>query len=126
MTTNDITYQIRGAAYKVHQELGPGLLERVYQEALCYQLRKDGLSVATELSVPIVYDGVELQSDLRLDMLVEDEIIIELKSVAELQDIHKKQLLTYLKLMNKRVGLLINFNTVSLDDKAMVRIVNGY
>ena len=126
MTLNDITYKIRGAAYTVYRNLGPGLLEKVYQEALAYELQKEGLKVAREVMVPIVYDGHALSSDMKMDMLVEDSIIIELKSVEVLLPVHKKQLQTYLKLTNRQVGLLINFNVAQMDNDAIVRCVNGY
>ncbi|MBQ0153316.1 MAG: GxxExxY protein [Bacteroidales bacterium] len=126
MTLNDITYKIRGAAYTVYRNLGPGLLEKVYQEALAYELQKEGLKVAREVMVPIVYDGHALSSDMKLDILVEDSIIVELKSVEVLLPVHKKQLQTYLKLTNRQVGLLINFNVAQMDNDAIVRCVNGY
>ncbi len=123
MQLNDITYQIRGAAYDVYVALGAGLLESVYEEAMKYELQKRGLKVETQLPVPINYDGHTLKTDLRLDMLVEDTVIVELKSVMELKEVFYKQLLTYLKLTKKPVGYLINFNT---DDimTSMHRIVN--
>ena len=111
MNTNDITYQIRGAIYDVYKELGPGLLESVYEEALCYELKQRGLNVERQVQVPIKYKGNVLNTELRLDILVEDSIIIELKSVDEMKKVFAKQLLTYLRLMNKKVGLLVNFNT---------------
>ena len=110
MTDNEITYEVRGAIYDVYKTLGPGLLESVYEEALAFELQGRGLSAARQLEVPIIYKNKSLKSSLRLDMLVEDRIIVELKSVLELQNVHYKQLLTYLKLTNKRIGLLVNFN----------------
>ena len=123
MTDNEITYEIRGAVYDVYKELGPGLLESVYEEALCFELEKRGLTVERQVQVPIKYKGIVLKTELRLDLLVENQVIIELKSVEELKKVFYKQLLTYLRLMNKRVGLLVNFNT---DDilSSMKRIVN--
>lgn len=123
MTDNDITYEIRGAIYDVYKELGPGLLESVYEEALVFELEKRGLEVSRQVEVPIRYKGNELKTALRLDVLVEDQVIVELKSVEEMKPVFAKQLLTYLKLMDKRVGILVNFNT---DDilKSMKRIVN--
>ena len=122
-TANDITYEIRGAIYDVYKELGPGLLESVYEEALCYELEQRGLKVERQLEVPIRYKGNELKTALRLDVLVEDMVIVELKSVEEMKPVFAKQLLTYLRLMDKRVGILVNFNT---DDilKSMKRIAN--
>lgn len=110
MTENDITYQIRGAIYQVYKALGPGLLEAVYEEALTYELQKRGLKVERQLEVPILYDGKQLNTNLRLDMLVEDKVIIELKSVAEMKDVFYKQTLTYCKLLNKKLGILVNIS----------------
>ena len=123
MTVNDITYEIRGAIYDVYKSLGPGLLESVYEEALVFELEQRGLKVERQLPVPIIYKGNLLKTELRLDLLVEDEVIVELKSVEEMNKVFAKQLLTYLRLMDKRVGILVNFNT---DDilTAMKRIVN--
>ena len=98
MTENDLTYRIRGSIFKVYKQLGPGLLESVYEEALVYQLSKDGMQVARQTSIPIYYDGIKLSTNLRLDIIVEDSVIIEIKSVKEIEAIHHKQLLTYMKL----------------------------
>lgn len=125
MSSNELTYKIRGAAFTVYRTLGPGLLERVYQEAMAYQLTKDGLSVQCEVPVPVVYDGHVLSTNMRLDLLVEDAVIVELKSVDVLLPVHKKQLQTYLKLSKRHVGLLINFNVPTMDGSAIVRCVNG-
>ena len=95
MTENEISYKVIGAIYKVYNELGPGLLESVYEAALCYQLRKDGLRVESQVKLDVMYDGKVLPVDFRLDILVEDKVIIELKSVAEMKDVFHKQLLTY-------------------------------
>lgn len=124
MTENEISYIIRGAAFTVYNTLGPGLLEKVYQEALCYQLRKEGLKADREVPVPIIYDGQVLATDLKLDILVENTVIVELKSVVDLLPVHTKQLQTYLKLSNKKLGLLINFNTDTLDSDSIIRCVN--
>lgn len=123
MTENEITYEIRGAIYDVYKDLGPGLLESVYEEALCFELEQRGLKVERQVQVPVIYKGNVLKTELRLDVLVEDKVIVELKSVEEMKKVFSKQLLTYLRLMDKRVGLLVNFNT---DDilKSMHRIVN--
>ena len=123
MTDNEITYEIRGAVYDVYKELGPGLLESVYEEALCFELEKRGLTVERQVQVPIKYKGIVLKTELRLDLLVENQVIIELKSVEEMKKVFYKQLLTYLRLMNKRVGLLVNFNTVDILS-SMKRVVN--
>ena len=111
MTINEITYEIRGAIYDVYKELGPGLLESVYEEALCFELEQRGLRVERQVQVPIQYKGKVLKTELRLDLLVEDKVIVELKSVEEMKKVFAKQLLTYLRLMDKKIGLLVNFNT---------------
>lgn len=116
MACNDITYKIIGCAYQVYNQLGPGLLESVYEEALIYELRKVGLEVKSQVDVPIKYDGIVLSNPLRIDVLVNDSVILELKSVEELKKVHYKQLQTYLKLMDKKIGLLINFNTDNIRD----------
>ena len=125
MTDNEITYKIRGAIYKVYNAFGPGLLESVYEAALCHQLRKEGLTVENQVKLDVVYDNVVLPVDFRLDILVEKSVIIELKSVEELKPVHHKQLLTYLRIAKKRVGILVNFNTDHIDD-GIFRKINGY
>jgi GxxExxY protein len=125
VTLNELTYKIRGAIFKVHTSLGPGLLESVYVAALSYELSLLGLSVQTQVALPVEYCGITLELGFRIDILVNDEIIIEIKSVELLHDVHKKQLLTYLKLANKRLGLLVNFNVASLKAKeSIIRIIN--
>ncbi len=109
MTDNEITYQIRGAVFDVYNALGPGLLESVYEEALFFELEQRGLKVERQKLVPINYKGNVLETELRLDLLVENQIIIELKSVEEMKPVFYKQTRTYLKLMNKHLGLLVNF-----------------
>ena len=116
MTLNEITYEIRGAIYDVYNELGPGLLESVYEEALVYEFQKRNLKLERQKAVPIRYKDVVLKTELRLDLLVEDEVIVELKSVKELLDVHFKQTLTYCKLLDKRLGILVNFNTDCIRD----------
>ena len=116
MTENELTYQIRGAIWDVYNDLGPGLLESVYEEALCYELEQRGLKVERQEPVPIMYKGNVLKTDLRLDLMVEDKIIIELKSVEELKPVFYKQTKTYLKLMNKRIGLLVNFGEFDMKE----------
>ena len=123
MTHDEITFEIRGAVYDVYKVLGPGLLESVYEEALVYELEQRGLKVERQKQVPIIYKGNVLKTDLRLDLLVEDKVIVELKSVEEMKKVFGKQLLTYLRLMNKRVGLLVNFNTDNILH-AIQRVVN--
>lgn len=112
-------------AFKVHTALGPGLLESAYQACLFYELTQKGLFVEKEKPVPMVYEGVQLDAGFRIDLLVERSLILELKSVNQLDQIHTAQLLTYLKLTNLRFGLLLNFNVISLKD-GIKRVVNGY
>ena len=121
----DISYDIIGCAYEVHRILGPGLLESVYQKALVQELKLRGFKVKSEVDIEINYKGVNVGSDLRLDIIVNDTIIVELKSVETILPIHKKQLLTYLRLTNLQLGLLINFNTNLLKD-GITRIVNNF
>ena len=124
MNENDISYLIRGAAFKVHTALGPGLLESVYEVALSHELKSLGLEVRNQIGIPFIYSEIRFDIGFRLDIIVNDKVIIEIKSVETLQDVHHKQLLTYLKLTNKKLGLLINFNPVSLKN-GIVRIVNN-
>ena len=123
MTDNELTYEIRGAIFDVYNELGPGLLESVYEEALVFELQERGLEVDRQLEVPIIYKDNQLKTSLRLDILVNNQVIIELKSVEDMKPVFAKQLLTYLRLMDKRVGLLVNFNTSNIQ-LGIKRIVN--
>ena len=123
MTDNELTYEIRGAIFDVYNELGPGLLESVYEEALTFELQERGLEVVRQLEVPIIYKGNELKTPLKLDLLVNNQVIVELKSVEDMKPVFAKQLLTYLRLMDKRVGLLVNFN-ISNIQLGIKRIVN--
>ena len=125
MTINQITYQIRGAIYDVYKILGPGLLESVYEEALAFELKQRGLQVERQKQVPIIYKENTLETELRLDLLVEDQVVIELKSVTEMKDVYYKQTLTYLRLLNKKLGLLVNFNVSNILDGAITRVANG-
>ena len=125
MTDNQITYQIRGAIYDVYKALGPGLLESVYEEAMVYELQKRDLKVTRQMEVPIHYDGHILKTPLRLDLLVEDRVVVELKSVKELQDVFFKQTRTYLRLLDLKVGILVNFNTDDILENSIHRVVNG-
>jgi GxxExxY protein len=125
MNLNDLTYKIRGCIFKVHSTLGPGLLESVYEAVLSYELRKNGLNIETQLGIPVIYDNIKLDLGFRLDILVENLVIVEVKSIEALHDVHKKQLLTYLKLSEKKIGILVNFNAASLIDKeSLIRIIN--
>ena len=124
MTENEISYQIRGAIYDVYKELGPGLLESVYEEALVFELKDRGLDVERQVMVPIIYKEEVLATELRLDIIVENTVIIELKSVSELMPVHFKQTRTYLRLMKKHLGILVNFNTDNILDDSIHRVVN--
>jgi GxxExxY protein len=123
MTENDIAAVVVDAALKIHKTLGPGLLESVYQATLSFELRKRGLTVAQQLPLPVYYEGVKLNLGFRVDLLVGDKIVVEIKSVEALAPVHRKQLETYLRLMNVRLGLLINFN-VELMKYGIQRVVN--
>lgn len=124
MRLNDISGAIVDAAFKVHSALGPGLLESVYEIALAHEITKRGFTVQRQVPIPISYDGLKFDEGFRADLIVNDQIIVELKSVENLRDVHKKQLLTYLKLTGHQLGLLINFNE-SLIKNGIVRIANG-
>ena len=121
----DITYDIINCAIEVHRRLGPGLLESVYQKALVHELKLRNFEVESELSIDVEYKGINVANGLRLDILIDGEVIVELKSVENVLPVHKKQLLTYLKLLDIHVGLLINFNVCQLRE-GITRIVNNY
>ncbi len=121
---NEVSYAIRGAAFKVNRILGPGLLESVYETALTYEIRKQGYEVKTQIGIPMVYDDLKMDIGFRLDLIVNNSVIVEIKSVEALMDVHYKTLLTYLRLTDKKLGLLINFNTASLKD-SIIRIANN-
>src|SRR5689334_23099787 len=114
---NDLTYKVRSCIFSVAKELGPGFLESVYTAALVYELKSAGLTVKSELELPVPYKDTILELGFRLDILVEDQVILEVKSVEALNNIHKKQLLNYLKLTRLKVGFLINFNVDYLEDR---------
>ncbi len=124
MTENEISYKILNAAYKVHTALGPGLLESSYQAVLVYELKKAGLYVEKEKSLPLIYEDVNLEVGYRIDIFVENKVIIEVKSVEALNDIHLAQVLTYLKLSDCKLGLLLNFNVTSMK-LGIKRVVNN-
>ena len=111
---NDLSYKIIGSAMEVYKTLGPGLLESAYEKALVHELNLAGIPVQSQVGVEMSYKGVNIGEGLRLDLLVDNQIIVELKSVEELKPVHHKQLLTYLRLMDKRLGLLINFNVTDI------------
>lgn len=123
MTENEISYIIRGAIFKVYNKVGPGLLESAYEAALAHELKKENISVQTQVGLPFTYEEISLDIGYRIDILVNNKVIIEVKSVESLADVHYKQLLTYLKLSGKRLGILVNFNTDSID-KSIKRIAN--
>jgi GxxExxY protein len=124
MTENAIAKEIVDAAFRVHTTLGPGLLESVYDTVLAYELSQRGLRTVRQQPIPVVYGNVRIDTGFRADLIVEDNVIVEIKSVETLAPVHKKQLLTYLRLANKRLGLLINFQVALIKD-GITRIVNG-
>ena len=124
MTENEIARVIVNAAYKVHTTLGPGLLESVYETVLAYELEKNGLRVIRQQAIPVVYDHIHMDDGFRADLIVESKVIVELKSLEAVAPVHKKQVLTYLRLSNRRLGLLINFGAEFIKD-GITRVVNG-
>ena len=125
METNDITSKVIEAAMKVHTALGPGLLESAYELCLAYELRKTGLSVQNQVSLPIDYDGLKIDAGYRIDLLVENKVIVELKAVEKMNPVFEAQLLSYLRLSHLEVGLLINFHVPRLKE-GLKRMVNNY
>jgi len=121
---NDIAKVIVDAAFHVHSALGPGLLETVYEVALEHELRKRGLAVTRQVPVSVVYDGIRFEEGFRADLIVDDCVMVELKSLETIAPVHKKQLLTYLRLANMKLGLLINFGAPVIKD-GLFRVVNG-
>ncbi len=124
MTENSIAREVVNLCYHIHLELGPGLFESVYEEVLCYELERNAFKYTRQASLPVVWDGIELGVGFKTDIVVENKVILELKSVEELKQLHYKQLLTYLKLSDIKLGLLINFN-VPLFKNGIRRVVNG-
>ena len=124
MTENEIAKMIVDAAYHIHVKLGPGLLESAYESVLAYELKKRGLSVVRQQPIPVVYDELQFDEGFRADLIVNDLVIIELKSVEKIHPVHKKQLLTYLRLADRRLGLLINFGEALIKD-GISRIANN-
>jgi GxxExxY protein len=121
---NDISYHVRGAIYEVFNTLGAGLLESVYVKALMWELQDQGLSVRSEVPIPVYYKDINMEMGFRLDILVEDKVIIEVKSVENLSGVHHKQILTYLRLADKKLGILVNFNVGEIR-QGIFRKVNG-
>jgi GxxExxY protein len=124
MTENEIATQAVDAAYQIHTRLGPGLFESVYEVVLAYELKKRGLTAERQVPVTIKYETIEFDEGFRADIIVENKVILELKSIEALANVHKKQLLTYLKLTGMKLGLIINFGEALIKD-GIVRIVNG-
>ena len=124
MELNEISGRIIAAAMKVHTAIGPGVLESVYQSCLLHELKKAGLGIQAQVALPVVYDGLHIDSGYRIDLLVENTVIVELKCVESLLPIHKAQLLTYLRLANKPLGLLLNFNVIHLRE-GIKRVLNN-
>ncbi|MBQ3238313.1 MAG: GxxExxY protein [Bacteroidaceae bacterium] len=122
---DELSYKVIGCAIEVHRTLGPGLLESAYEKALMHELKLNNIPVKSQVEVSMNYKGVDIGEGLRIDLLIDNQLIVELKSVEEFKPVHYKQLLTYLKLMDKQVGLLINFNVSNLTD-GVKRIVNDY
>ena len=124
MTENEIAKIVVDAAFQIHKKLGPGLLESVYEVILAHELKKRGLKVERQVPVAIIFEGIRFDEGFRADIIVEDKVIVELKSVEKVSRVHKKQLLTYLRLADKRLGLLINFGAELIRD-GISRVVNG-
>ncbi len=124
MTTNELTYKIIKLAMDVHSKLGPGLLESTYKECLYYKIVQSGFFIEKEKPIPLIYEDVALDCGYRIDLLIDNRIVIEIKSIDALNDIHMAQVLTYLKLGNYKIGLLINFNVLRLKE-GIRRIANG-
>lgn len=124
MTENEIASEIVDACFHIHKRLGPGLFESVYEEVMAYELDKRGLFVRRQAPIPVVYDDVKLELGFKADLIVQDLVIVEIKSVESIASVHHKQLLTYLKLADMKLGLLINFNNTVIKD-GIKRIVNG-
>ncbi|KFF07626.1 GxxExxY protein [Chryseobacterium luteum] len=123
MTENEISYIVRKCIFNVYNQLGPGLLESLYQKILIYELEESGLEVKSEVILPVYYNNKKFDINFKIDILVEDKVVLELKSIKELEAIHYKQLYTYLKLSDKKLGMLINFNTTNIMD-SIKRVVN--
>lgn len=124
MTENEISYQIRGAIFKVYNALGPGLLESAYEAALIYELEQLNLRVRNQVPLPMVYETIRVDAGYRVDLIVEDAVLIEVKSAENLQEVHHKQVITYLKLSGIKLGILVNFNSDDIS-KGIFRKVNG-
>lgn len=124
MSENEISYLIRGAIFKVIKKLGPGLFENVYQHILKYELEKHGLNVKMEVPLPVFYDNIKFDIGFRIDLLVNDKVIIEIKSVEKVAEVHHKQTITYLKLTGLKLGILVNFNSDNIANDIFRKVNN--
>ena len=124
VTENEIAKHIVDAAFRIHTSLGPGLLESVYEAVMAQELRRRGLRSERQQALPVVWENIHLEAGFRVDLIVENKVIVEIKSVEAIAPVHRKQLLTYLRLANKRLGILINFD-VNLIKDGIARVVNG-
>jgi len=124
MTENELAKQIVNAAYRIHTTLGPGLLESVYETTLAHEMEKQGVKVLCQYPLPVIYETIHMEIGFRADLVIGDKVIVEIKSVEAISPVHRKQLLTYLRLADKRLGLLINFNVELIKD-GITRVVNG-
>ncbi len=124
MEENEISYKIRGCIFAVYNALGPGLLESVYEAALSYELAKTGLNVKAQVPIPALYRDIKLELGFRADMIVEDKVIIEVKSVENIAEVHHKQVITYLKLTGLKLGILVNFNSDNIDNSIYRKVNN--
>jgi GxxExxY protein len=124
MTENEVSYLIRGCIFSVYNSLGPGLLESAYEAALAHEITKSGLQVRKQVGLPMVYDGVEVDIGYRLDLLVEDIVVVEIKSVEHLLDVHHKQILTYLRLSSRKLGIPVNFCTTDISGSIFRKVNN--
>ena len=123
LTEKELSYAVIGCAIKVHTAIGPGLLESAYEACLFYELEKAGFSLEKQVALPFIYGGVTLEVGYRIDLLVENKLIVEIKAIENFNEVHYAQLLTYLRLSNRKLGLLINFNEMSIKD-GIKRVVN--
>ena len=124
MTENELAKQIVDAAYRVHTTLGPGLLESVYEVTLAHEIERQGIKVLRQQALPVIYETIRMEIGFRADLIVGDKVIVEIKSIEAISPVHRKQLLTYLRLADKRLGLLINFGEETLKD-GIARVING-
>jgi GxxExxY protein len=124
MEENDISFKIRGCIFNIYNTLGPGLLESVYETTLIHELQKINLRVNSQVPIPVIYDGIRLDLGFRADIIVEEKVLVEIKSIERLAEVHHKQVLTYLKLTGIKLGILVNFNTDDISG-SIIRKVNG-